>query len=96
MTQMLIDGITNITIHGGVLRVDCVTVGPDGKQQSAGTLLIPGPFVTAVLQTLVKGTQELDKKLREQTQQAGQEPANPTPSAGEQDGGKERDRGKSR
>jgi hypothetical protein len=76
--QILIDGITNITHHGGILRIDCVTIGPDGKQHPSGTLLIPGPSVGPVLQALVNGTQELDKKLREQLQQAAaaQKPSN--------------------
>ena len=69
MTQILIDGVTNITFHGGVLRVECVTVGPDGKPQPSGTLLIPGPTANQVLQALIKGMQELDKKMREQQQQ---------------------------
>jgi len=66
MTQILIDGISNITLHGNVLRIECATVGPDGKPHPSATLVIPGPAVTPVLQALIKGTQELDKKLREQ------------------------------
>jgi len=69
MTQILIDGITNISFHGGVLRIECVTVGPEGKQQPSGTLVIPGPVAGHVLQALIKGTQELDKKIREAAQQ---------------------------
>ena len=29
MTQILIDGIANITLHNGILRVECTTVGPN-------------------------------------------------------------------
>ena len=28
MTQILIDGITNISFHSGVLRIECATVAP--------------------------------------------------------------------
>ena len=42
MTQILIDGIANISFVGGVLRVECATVGSDGKPHPSGTLVIPG------------------------------------------------------
>jgi hypothetical protein len=69
MTQILIDGIANISFVGGVLRVECVTVGPDGKPHPSGTLAIPGAVANQVLQALIKGAQELDKKVREHQQQ---------------------------
>jgi len=69
MIQILVDGITNITFHGGVLRVECATVGPDGKPHPSGTLAIPGAVAGPVLQALIRGTQELEKKVREQQQQ---------------------------
>ena len=68
MTQVLIDAITNLSIHNGVLRIECVAVGPDGQQHPSGTLVIPGAVATQVLQSLIGGTQELEKKLREQQQ----------------------------
>jgi len=66
MTQMLIDAITNLSIHNGVLRIECAAVGADGQPHSSGTLVIPGAAAALVLQALINGTQELDKKLREQ------------------------------
>ena len=69
MAQILVDGISNITLHSGVLRIECATVGPDGKPHPTGTLVIPGAVAGQVLQALIKGTQELEKKLREQQQQ---------------------------
>jgi hypothetical protein len=41
MTRILVDVITNITFHNGVVRVECGTVGPDGKANPSGSLLIP-------------------------------------------------------
>ena len=73
MTQILVDGITNITFHSGVLRIECGTVGADGKPHASGTLLIPGQVAGPVLQALIKGTQELEKKMREAAQ-AQQQP----------------------
>jgi hypothetical protein len=69
MTQILIDGITNISFHNGVLRVECISAGPDGKPHPSGTLAIPGAVAGPVLQALIKGTQELDKKVREAQEQ---------------------------
>jgi hypothetical protein len=73
MNHLFIDGITNITFHSGVLRIECATIGPDGKTHPSGTLIIPGPSAAPVLQALIKGTQEVDKKLREAAQ-AQQQP----------------------
>ena len=70
MTQILVDGIANITLQSGVLRIECTTVGSDSKQHPSGTLVIPGAVAGPVVQTLIKGMQELDKKLREQQAQA--------------------------
>ncbi len=70
MTQMLIDGITNISLHNGILRIDCITLGHDGKPQPSGTLVIPGAIAAQVVQALANGMKELDKKIREQQQPA--------------------------
>ena len=66
MSQILIDAITNLTIHHGVVRIECAAVGADGRQHPSGALLIPGPVAAQVLQALINGTQELEKKIREQ------------------------------
>jgi hypothetical protein len=73
MTQLLIDGIANITFHNGILRVECTTQGPDGRQHPTGTLVIPGNIAGQIVQALSSGMQEIDKKIREQAQQAGTE-----------------------
>jgi hypothetical protein len=68
MTKILIDAITNIALHNGILRIECTAIGPDGQQHPSGTLVIPGAVAGQVLQALINGTKELDKKLREQPQ----------------------------
>jgi hypothetical protein len=70
MTQIVIDGITNISFLNANLRIECITVGPDGKPHTSGTLVIPGPVANQVLQGLTRGAQELEKKMREQVEQA--------------------------
>jgi len=44
-----------------------MTIGPEGKEQSAGTLLIPGSEVGPIMQTLVNGLQEMQKQMRERS-----------------------------
>ena len=69
MTQILIDGIMNITFHGGVVRIECATVGPDGKPHPSGILMIPGATAGSVMQALNNGMQELQKKIKEHQEQ---------------------------
>jgi hypothetical protein len=66
MTTTLIDGIKAAVFHNGILRIDCVTVGPNNEERPSGTLLIPGNQAGSVLQALVTAAQELEKKVREQ------------------------------
>jgi hypothetical protein len=70
MNQILIDSIASLSVHNGVLRIACMAAGADGQLQPSGTLVIPGATAAQVLNALIKGTQELDKKLREQQGQA--------------------------
>lgn len=69
MSVMLIDRISSISIHNGVLRVDCVAVGPNNEERNSGTLLIPAAQVANVITNLAQATQELDKRLREAAEQ---------------------------
>ncbi len=70
MTCVLIDAIKAITFHNGLLRIDCVTHGPNNEERSSATLLMPGNLAGPILASLTQAAQELDKKLREQAQQA--------------------------
>jgi hypothetical protein len=76
MNQILIDSIASLSIDNGVLRIGCMAAGAEGKLQPSGTLVIPGAVAAQVINALIKGGQELDKKLREQQQLRG-------PTAGE-------------
>ena len=72
MSQIVVDGIGNITLHSGLVRIECLSVGSDGKPHPSGMLIIPGASAGHVLQALVNGTKELEKKLHEQQAAAGQ------------------------
>ena len=66
MSEILIDAIGNVTVAAGLVRVDCVAVGPNNQQRPSGTLLIPGPQAGAVLTALVNAMKELQRKQQEQ------------------------------
>ena len=70
MSAILIDRIGSVVFHNGILRFDCMAAGPNGEERPAGTLLIPANQAGAVLQSLIGATKELDRRLREQAQQA--------------------------
>jgi hypothetical protein len=76
MTQVIVDGVGHITLHNGVVRIECLTIGSDGKSHPSGTLIIPGASARAVLEALVNGMKELEKKLRDQQVAVGQSPKN--------------------
>jgi hypothetical protein len=79
MSVILIDRIGAVTFNNGILRVDCIASGPNREDRPAGTLLIPANQAAVVLQSLIKATQELDRRMREQAQAANA--GNPTESA---------------
>jgi hypothetical protein len=70
MKEVLIDAIKAVVFHNGVLRIDCVAAGPNNEERPSGTLLIPGNQAGPILGALTQAVQELDKKVREQAQQA--------------------------
>jgi hypothetical protein len=42
MSVILVDRIGSIVLHNGLLRIDCITAGPNKEERAGGTLLIPG------------------------------------------------------
>ena len=71
MDILLIDGIKDVVLHNGMLRVDCVAAGPNGTERPSGTVLIPGNIAGAVVQALSNALAEFERRLREQQQPAG-------------------------
>jgi len=62
---IVVDRISNITVSNNILRIECVSVGAAGQEKPSGMLLIPTNVAAPVVQSLVNGMQELEKKLRE-------------------------------
>jgi hypothetical protein len=75
MPIILMDGVKSITLHNGVLRVDCIAAGPNAEERPSGTLLIPANQVSNVVTALVNAVKELDKRVREAAAQTQQPPA---------------------
>jgi hypothetical protein len=69
MAMIMIDGIKDVVVHNGIVRVDCVAAGPNGEQRPSGTLVIPGSITGPILQALANALQELDKKIREHNEE---------------------------
>jgi len=69
MSVILIDKLKTVVFYNGVLRIDCVTTGPNGEERSAGTLLIPGNQAGPILKSLANAMQDLEHKMREQQAQ---------------------------
>jgi hypothetical protein len=69
MSLTLIDGIKTVVFHNGMVRIECVSAGPNNEERPSGTLLIPGNQVGQILRTLTQAMQDLEKRIRELQQQ---------------------------
>ena len=36
MSTILVDGIKDVVFHNGVVRIDCISIGVEGKPRSSG------------------------------------------------------------
>lgn len=68
---IVIDRLSNIAVSNGILRIECVAVNAAGQEEPSGMVLIPTNVAGAVVQSLVNGMQELDKKRREEMAASG-------------------------
>ena len=74
-TNLIVERISNIAVSNGIVRIECVAVNASGQEKPSGTMLIPANLAGPVVHSLVKGMQELDKKLREAAATSGSIPA---------------------
>jgi hypothetical protein len=59
MTTIVLDRVSAVTAHAGVVRIACMTVAPDGTMEPSGTLIIPGSTVGPIITELAKALQDL-------------------------------------
>jgi hypothetical protein len=72
---LLLDRIQGVSLNNGILRVECIAGGPDGKEIRSGILVIPASQAGNVIQGLVTTLQELEKQVKERVAAAGTPPA---------------------
>jgi tetratricopeptide (TPR) repeat protein len=66
-SQIPIDAINTVAIHNGLLRIGCVAAGPNNEARSSGILLISCSQVGQILGSLRRAVEQLDEKVRDQT-----------------------------
>ncbi len=62
---MFIESLGNATLHNGILRIEGRIRGGDGKEQTAGHLVIPAQHAAQITQQLATILQELKKRIDE-------------------------------
>jgi hypothetical protein len=74
------DGIQDAHVANGVVRITLAMLGGDGKAAPAGVVVLPLSQLGAFANGVVTLTRQVEAKVREAQQQAGQTPA---PAGGE-------------
>ena len=82
--MLVIDGIQNVSMANGLVRIQVAQVGSDGKSKGVEEIAIPASQYGNVVQALTQAGQNLRQRIQEQQkQQAGQD----TQQSGQQDAG---------
>jgi hypothetical protein len=64
MTQIVVDRFGKVSFHNGLVRIECLSIGPDGKPQASGTVLLAGAEAGKTMNNLVKSLQDLHKQVQ--------------------------------
>ncbi|WP_291318586.1 hypothetical protein [Desulfonatronospira sp.] len=67
------DGISNVTLSNGNLRIQLTQRGADDSTVEAGTLIIPASQAGNFLNCLANSLKELDSRLKEAREQHTQQ-----------------------
>ena len=85
--MLVIDGIQNVAVANGVVRLQVTRVASDGKSKGVEEIAIPSTQFATVVQALQQAGQNLQQRLQEQQKQQGEgeqqarEPAGQQPAA---------------
>ena len=60
---MIIEGLGNVSFVNGLLRIQTLAVGPDGKISESGTIEIPGNKVGDLITSLTTAAQGISEKI---------------------------------
>lgn len=64
---MIIEGLGNVTFVNGLLRIQAVAVGSDGKITETGSLEIPGNKIGDIISALTAATKGISEKLESES-----------------------------
>ncbi|RVT95673.1 hypothetical protein EOD42_15865 [Rhodovarius crocodyli] len=76
------DGIMDASVHYGVARITLAQLGPDGKAQPSGQLMVPLVQLPAMANALAALVRQIEAKLKE-TPATAAAPAQPAAAPGE-------------
>lgn len=65
---MIIEGLGNVSFVNGLLRIQTLAVGPDGKISESGTIEIPGNKVGDLITSLTAAAQGISEKIGGETE----------------------------
>jgi len=57
--MIFVEGIRNVNLSNGVVRLNCVATGPDGQQVETGSLAIPAAVYTQLLRQFTEAGQQM-------------------------------------
>ena len=81
--MLVIDGIQHVSMANGLVRIQVVQTGADGKQKGVEEIAIPSNQYGNVVQALQQAGQNLQQRIQEQQkqQQEGQQQEAPKQAA---------------
>jgi hypothetical protein len=71
------DGIMDASVHYGVARITLAQLGPDGKAQPSGQLMVPLVQLPAMANALAALVRQIEAKLKDAPTAPAQAPAAP-------------------
>ena len=70
LPTIMLDRVANVSVHGGIVRIGCNAIGPDGQESPTGVIAIPagtaGPVITALVKMLQDLAAQQQAKLADQ------------------------------
>ena len=64
---MIIEGLGKVSFVNGLLRIQTLAVGPDGKINESGSIEIPGNKVGDLITSLTAAAQGISEKIGEES-----------------------------
>ena len=58
------DGLKNISLSNGNLRITLVQNGPENTQVDAGTLVVPANQASALVNAMANGLKQIDEQMK--------------------------------